>query len=429
MDNLIEAKKFLNQPVFQKLGQELARRYYSKGSFGLSVGRQLFRNESDEALRQFLGITEWEWKSRKAISVESFERALKNSLLEWSLAEFVVFTTEKPLQLKSDVEEKKRVLHANFVTRLNQIDPLFSEKLNVKQLTQWHEDLGGDFEIFEAVSKALKQLPKEWTRLPVCSELYYFLGFPFFAYQQTGDAHFFDETKNGGRLLLQMLTALSWRTENDKKLSVVEEKNIILNEFQLLRDDIHNFVSVHGLVAEKNNIISQMWLNAWSEGVTWNVPLKEILRMDSIYPGQGNKVLIIENSAVYSVLLELVPEIAIICSSGQFTYAVWQLLRKLSENNVKLYYSGDLDPEGLLMAEKLIEMFPDQVQTIGMSLESYQVGQQLSKLLPQQLKQLQKINSNELKLIAKKMEISHIKAYQEGYLEIILAEINEKIQN
>ncbi|MFZ1605498.1 MAG: hypothetical protein WAT57_08495, partial [Enterococcus aquimarinus] len=92
MDNLIEAKKFLNQPVFRKLGQELARRYYSKASFGLSVGRQLFRNESDEALRQFLGITEWEWKSRKAISVESFERALKNSLLEWSLAEFVVFT-------------------------------------------------------------------------------------------------------------------------------------------------------------------------------------------------------------------------------------------------------------------------------------------------------------------------------------------------
>ena len=128
------------------------------------------------------------------------------------------------------------------------------------------------------------------------------------------------------------------------------------------------------------------------------------------------------------MLLELVPEIAIICSSGQFTYAVWQLLRKLSENNVKLYYSGDLDPEGLLMAEKLIEMFPDQVQTIGMSLESYQVGQQLSKLLPQQLKQLQKIKNKELKIIAEKMKISHIKAYQEGYLDIILAEINEKMQ-
>ena len=80
------------------------------------------------------------------------------------------------------------------------------------------------------------------------------------------------------------------------------------------------------------------------------------------------------------------------------------------------------------MAEKLIEMFPDQVQTIGMSLESYQVGQQLSKLLPQQLKQLQKIKNKELKIIAEKMKISHIKAYQEGYLDIILAEINEKMQ-
>ena len=37
-------------------------------------------------------------------------------------------------------------------------------------------------------------------------------------------------------------------------------------------------------------------------------------------------------------------------------------------------------------------------------------------------------NSKEIKLIAKKMEISHIKAYQEGYLDIILAEINEKMQ-
>ena len=40
---------------------------------------------------------------------------------------------------------------------------------------------------------------------------------------------------------------------------------------------------------------------------------------------------------------------------------------------------------------------------------------------------IEKING-QLKIIAEKMRISHIKAYQEGYLDIILAEINEKMQ-
>lgn len=224
MDNLTEAKVFLKQAVFQKLGKELARRYYLKGSFGVSVGRQLFQKTDDEPLRRFLGITEWEWLSRRNISILLFEQALKSSSLQWSLMDFVVFVTKKPLQLKSEVEEQENIRYANFITQLNQIDPLFSKILTVKQLTKWLEDSGETFKIFEVVSKALQQLPKEMTHLP------------FFAYQQTGDAHFFDENEMGGRLFLQILTVLSQETTNEQKLTLVEEKNSILNEFKLLKD-------------------------------------------------------------------------------------------------------------------------------------------------------------------------------------------------
>src|SRR5699024_5433411 len=118
---------------------------------------------------------------RRNISILLFEQALKSSSLQWSLMDFVVFVTKKPLQLKSEVEEQENIRYANFITQLNQIDPLFSKILTVKQLTKWLEDSGETFKIFEVVSKALQQLPKEMTHLP------------FFAYQQTGDAHFFDE--------------------------------------------------------------------------------------------------------------------------------------------------------------------------------------------------------------------------------------------
>lgn len=76
------------------------------------------------------------------------------------------------------------------------------------------------------------------------------------------------------------------------------------------------------------------------------------------------KALVAENSGIYSILMELLLDVPIICSSGQFTFAVWQLLRKLAYTGTIIYYSGDIDLEGLGMA---------QIQFLGMKQHHFQI--------------------------------------------------------
>lgn len=266
------------------------------------------------------------------------------------------------------------------------------------------------FTDFKQVSLALKHLPREFTRLPV------------FAYEQTGDAHAFDENQPAGRLLLQMLAKLSIDNLEKPQRAATEEKNELLNEFYLLRDDILNFVTIRGLLAEKAGIVNEMWRQATLDSCSWNVPLKEVLRMDVIYP-TGKQVLIVENSGVYSILVDLLPEVAIICSSGQFSYAVWQLLRKLVASDTQLYYSGDMDPEGLLMAQRLMDAFPEHVQTMGMNLAYYQMAAKPSQISDARLKQLRQVKHNELTLVAEQVvETSQI-ALQEGILDTLIEQV------
>src|SRR5699024_9301797 len=159
--------------------------------------------------------------------------------------------------------------------------------------------------------------------------------------------------------------ALSKAPEAAREISAVEEKNQILNDFLLLRDDMMNDVAVQGLIAKNKGILNEMWQQACLQECSWNVPLKEILRMDTIQRFQGKKFVIVKNSCVYSILIELFPYIPMVCSSGQFTYAVWQLLNKLESSNTDMYYVGDLDPEGLVMAQTLLKRFPQHLQTLG----------------------------------------------------------------
>lgn len=406
------SQQFFKNAVFQVLAKELWRRYYLKGEFGVSIGMTLFEKVDAEPLRRLLGITVLNWSKKKRVKIIDFAMALESSRVAWTLTDFVRVVLKKELVLKTDKEARENVAFQLFLDELKQIDILFVELLTEKQLRDWFHSESGGFSDFVKVSHGLKNMPSDYTRMPV------------FAYQQTGDAHAFDESQPAGRLLLQMLAKISKETPIiPQRLAATEEKNSVLNEFYLLRDDILNFVAIRGLVAKKAGVVNEMWNQASIESCSWNVPLKEVLRMDSIYPNRGNKVLIVENSGVYSILVDLLPTVPIICSSGQFTYAVWQVLRKLVESGTELYYSGDMDPEGLLMAQRVFEMFPENAHTIGMDLKNYQESAMINKISAERLKQLRQIKDSELKLVADRMEKTHQIALQEGFLEQLMNDV------
>ena len=284
------------------------------------------------------------------------------------------------------------------------------EQLTDKQLSNWQEEKDVAA-VFATVSKALQQLPKEYTRLPV------------FAYQQTGNSHAFDENEPAGLLLLQMLSPNeTLEDETATLLTNVERKNRVLDEAKLLKDDIHNDVAAYGLLA-KNETVSAMWQGACLEQASWKIPLKEILRMQTIYPASGNQVLVVENSGVYSILLDELPEIPMICSSGQFTYAVWKILRKLTESNTQIYYVGDMDPEGLVMAQQLLQTFPKHAQTIAMDKTNFKIAKQKTQISDTRLKKLRLIKEPHLNEVANLIQETQEIALQEGFIEELIWQV------
>lgn len=412
-----EAQNYFKKPVFQLLAKELWRRYWNKGNFGTSVGMKHFAQTDTEPLRSFLGITVLAWDKRKSMRIADFEKTLAQSVLGWTLADFITFVLKRPLLLKSEYEQKEKESFQQFCQDVESIDDCFTERLTEKQLKAWWKLEMSDLTVFQQVAAALKQLPTtDFVRLPV------------FAYQVTGDPHALDESKKGGQLFLQLLAALS---EQEKEkfagLEKAERRNGLLAEFHLLKDDIMNYAAIRGLRAlnlqgEEN----QLWYQACLEGISWNVPLKEILRMETIYPYQTDKVVVVENSGVYSILVDLLPEVPIICSSGQFTFAIWQLLRKLVKGGSQLYYSGDLDPEGLGMAQKLKDVFGSQIDWIGMDLHNFQLAKSEINLSANRLNKLHMITDPALLKIAGTIRLEKKVAYQEGFLAQLVDEVDWK---
>ena len=64
---------------------------------------------------------------------------------------------------------------------------------------------------------------------------------------------------------------------------------------------------------------------------------------------------VFENPTVFSGILHraLKTRPSLICIFGNFKLASLVLMDKLVENGVRIYYSGDLDREGIIMADKL----------------------------------------------------------------------------
>lgn len=397
---------FFDPPIFKQIAVILWKRYYLKSDFGRTIGKKQVDAYDQEPLYRMLGMTKIEWDKKKSLNLRDFEATLRNSIFDMSLIDFVVLL-KGPLLEKTIVLAQEQAEYQIFIERIDEISSEFSQLLDEHQMKEWFKLK--DFTAFDFVKRGLAQLPTVYTRLPV------------FAYQITKNPHAFDDNQPAGRLLLQMLakkSAVQWADH-----TIIEGKNQLLNQFYLLKDDIMNAVSIRGLTASTNNEQKQMWQAACQENCSWNVPLKEILKVDQIHPFQGEHVLIVENSGVYSILLEQLPHVAMVCSSGQFTYAVITLLRKLAASHSQLMYVGDIDPEGLVMAQKMLDLFPNQCQIVGMNQTNYhRYGVEQAGVI-HRLKQLRLIKNEHLQQLANHMQTTQRVASQEGFIDEVIAEV------
>ncbi len=449
---------FQREPGLCRLLQLMAAKYRSLGRWGGSVTLTSPTEAEREGLAGFFRRDCSRQKS-VTVSLERFAEAFKaTKFAEVPVLELLSRVTGESLRTKADLMDERELQRQKFFAGLRAqfpqaycqrwLDAIAGKDPGTRGIYPAYEKDPGQLQKhMQAVLRALADLEQRrvgpsWpdrkfiagqSKPDQATGAGYLERLPLFAGRITQDPHGFDPDTEQGRLLLKAFTFLGQRNGGDLPgVSESEALNELYYKFGILRDDILNFVSCTGITAFKDDGVEiAVWQAANRDRVVLNVPLREIIKIKTAGARSGTKIYMVENSGVFSALLdrferfvrELTPYPPLICAHGQFKLAGLVLLDRLVESGMTIYYSGDFDPEGLLMAERLCRRYPGHVVPWRYSVQDYQLAQSGTVIPPRRLSQLAGLGSRELRITGEKMLHCRTAGYQEAIIDLLWQDI------
>ncbi|WP_161566929.1 TIGR02679 family protein [Exiguobacterium sp. SL-10] len=395
---------------FSRLFEQFRKKYASLGKVGGAVPVHSYKDDELYAIARFFGDDVTTIRLKKTVTLRAFEKKLQTTkfegvtlleLLEAYFGEVLVTKQEALAQLEGQRTERFRELALTYPSLTFWFNHIEQKSAD----THWiNRMLGTDqFGLYcRQLTQALDGLPLDYERLPV------------FGQRILGNPHAFDRTNDLGRLLIHALHVK--RGQGGPPPSDTERVNDLLLEFKLLRDDITNFVTCANVTAEHEGTEHPMWHGARTTHSVLNVPMRELLNVDRVRPSQGNTVWIVENSGVFSSLLDDVPDAPLVCTHGQFKLAAYRLLDALVASGCRLKYAGDFDPEGLQMAARLKERYGDKLDYWCMDLESYVASEPNVELSAERLVKLGRVTDIQLQDVVEEMKRQGRAGYQEALI-------------
>ncbi|TCP29991.1 uncharacterized protein (TIGR02679 family) [Scopulibacillus darangshiensis] len=416
---------FRSEPGFSRLLALFKRKYQSLGRVGGTVTLSRFSEKELLAIADFFGRDAADLGANPIVSLKNFEQRLQKTRFEGLTLHNVLeaFFKEKVISNKERQAQKQDALKQFFITTADQNPVLrdwVSHVLDKSPDTRFVYTLAEQNrhllkEMIGHVAKALDGLPAngKTERLP------------FFAQRITGDPHAFDVQTEQGKLLLHAI-AVYKAIEEEEPVQMPagsEGINDILQSVGILRDDLHNFVTCTGLLADTAEGIHPVWQEAARTQTVWHVPVRELTKTENIYPYHGRDVWIVENSGVCSTILDACPAAVMVCTHGQFKLATWLLLDRLVQNDVTLHYSGDFDPEGLGMAQRLVDRYPGHIHLWHMDLTSYMDAGPNKYIEKARLEKLNRITQPVLLQTAERMKLLKKASYQEALIKRLIGDM------
>lgn len=254
---------------------------------------------------------------------------------------------------------------------------------------------------------------------------------PVFAAKTTGNPHFFDLGTSACKLLLSFI---EYFLENKNScgldrsgtdgLSGIEYIENLLYSVGILKDNVSNTCLVYGLHGvKKDGSVHKGIEGGFIEKEPVQVTLKTLSLLDSLWAGgevqEIKEIYVVENPAVFSYLTDTYPDGAFICGNGQFKLAFYITL-ELLKGKYTIFYAGDFDADGLLIAQKLKNRYPGQVVLWKYNEEYYKKYLSDVELDNTALNKLEKVVADELQQVKNCLLKYKRAVYQETMLEIYL---------
>ncbi|MCC8066249.1 MAG: DUF2399 domain-containing protein, partial [Clostridiales bacterium] len=188
-----------------------------------------------------------------------------------------------------------------------------------------------------------------------------------FAGRLTGNPHAFDDGSRDGQLLTLTVLWENERQEEEKQKSgdqisstvfpvIGKQKHYLA--VGILKDDMSNYAMLSGIRARKKDGREHAGIEGFlSEGEPVQVPLSVIAGWEQV-ECPDNTIYIVENPSVYALLCQRwLGKRACMCMNGQPRLSAVLILDLLAKSNATVYYAGDFDPEGLLIAQKIRQYY------------------------------------------------------------------------
>lgn len=408
---------FKKYPVFHKIFSGFRKKYESLGHLG---GTVVIKNLTKDEKMQLSGFFQRDFYKNKTISIsmQRMEKALKNSKfesLEWMdiLEEYF---DHKMIWKKEVLQKENEKQKMFFDLLLKEIkSDLVREWLNdrIRERSLIYQRLQKEYRNCPDTLKVLlHSIESGITNLPVFFDKKERLA--VYAAQVTGNPHFFDSNTTAEIFLFDFIS-YHFYTQNGEGISDMEYRNQQYYAAGIIRDDLSNYVTVYGIHAKDTDSVLHSGIEGFcdrKEPIL--LTLYTLSRLKEIY---GEKeIYILENPSVFSWLCQRYPEKSFVCTNGQLRFSAFVLLDQLSRTS-DLFYSGDHDPEGLLIAQKLKLRYKERLTLWNYSRNLYEQNLSDVTLNERRLKQLDQIFIEELQEIKEDMKYQKKAAYQESMLE------------
>ena len=396
----LKSKKGLNRLII-----ELKNKYISLGRYsGVVTLKKLTKEESID-ISNLLGRRINEGETLKTSYKEITKKILetKYSSFNWeellnSYCDEKIINKKKLLELndKNEYDFFQNILNNNkdkiYVDELRKI---INEKneLYVTLKQRYNKDKSKLESDLNKILLLLNNIPQEPTPLPVYSVI-------------TGNPHYLDLNTRECSLFLKFLSYI-YKEElpNDN-----EGKINLLSKINVYTDPISNYVITYKL--RGNNVLDELSDN--KEII--NLNLLNILKLKEI-DTKEKKVYIFENPAMLNSLYEL--DVPIIITSGIPNMSLYKVLEKLENSNNELYYNGDFDPEGLLIADKLKKRFP-KLKLFCYEEDDYVNSKSKEVISDSRIKKMDRLEEENLQTIKDLLLKNKRSAYQEKNIDRIV---------
>ncbi len=420
--------KYLRTKDVDLLMLELRKKYIS---YGKLTGKIVLKNATDKQRKDIGGILGKHFYNNDiSINAKDIEEAITNNsvygqvnikdIFDAYFGELTITSKQNKQNKDSDdqafYDSLKAVLTSNNYDNkiIEWLDYSYKNKKQGYHILQNIRKDDVSLNTFNNVCFGINKIINEEITLPIA----------VFASKISGNPHFLDKTNGQGSSLFTSILSYLYKTDYPNSSSSWYE---LYQKAGLFKNEIAGNIAIYNvrlLIDNKLHLGAQGCYGYKEPFILSYSNLNKVEKASC----NNNVAYILENEMVYSYLQKEIKDrdIALICTSGQLSLTATKLIELLVKANTKIYYSGDIDPEGIGICDRLWQKYPSNIIPWLMDKQSYNDCLSNENVSDSRLSMLDKITNPLLLETSKLLKEKKKAGYQENIINLYLDDLNKK---